>query len=208
MSKQKRPSSLKGIYQYRDLKTSKVVYIGKDSYINKNKRHKHHLQPSAYNKQPFNRVLQNNPTRYQYEIIYIGDFDDDLLNTLEINSIAEENPKFNFTKGGDGTTGYKHSDDAKRKISENNPCYWKSKTFPKKVKEKIREANLGEKNHNWKNYARIIKKGKKRQKKQQYAIQFNGKQIKQSVYLDKLKKWFNENYPNEELKIEGDIIAE
>ena len=36
---------------------------------------------------------------------------------------------------------------------------------------------------------------------------FNGKPIKYSIHPNKLKKWFNENYPNEELKIKSDINA-
>lgn len=49
----------KGIYKYTDLKTGDVVYIGKDSYIDKNMRHKRHLQPSNYDAQQINRILQN-----------------------------------------------------------------------------------------------------------------------------------------------------
>ena len=286
MTKQKRPPSLKGIYQYRDLKTGEIVYIGKDSNIENNIRCNAHKNPSKYNHQPFNRVLQNNPDRYQYEIIYIGDFDDNLLNTLEINSIAEENPKFNFTKGGDGISGYKHSDESKRKISEakkgkkhseetkrklseankgeknprygkyptletrkklseankgkNHPNYGKhlpketrckiseshkgkklsnetkrkiseannGKTIPEEQKHKISEAQKGEKSNHWKDYARIIKAGFTSYGKPNYTIRFNGKQLKYSIFPKKLKKWFNENYPNEELKIEGDLIVE
>ena len=276
---------MKGIYQYRDLKTDEIVYIGKDSHIENNVRHNAHKNPSKYNHQPFNKILQNNPTRYQYEIIYAGNFDDNLLNTLEINSIAEEKPKFNFTKGGDGITGYNHSNESKRKIGEaskgrkhseeskrklseankgeknpnygkqptletrkklskankgkNHPNYGKHlpketrhkiseshkgkklsdetkhkiseankcKTISEEQKRKISEAQKGEKSTHWKDYARIIKAGSTSYGKPNYTIRFNGKQIKYSISPEKLKKWFNENYPNEELKIEGDIIA-
>lgn len=58
---------MKGIYKYTDLKTDEVVYIGKDSHIDKKIRYYAHLTPSKYDDQPFNRVLQNNPERYEYK---------------------------------------------------------------------------------------------------------------------------------------------
>lgn len=285
-NKTKEDKTMKGIYQYRDLNTDEIVYIGKDSHIENNARDRAHKNPSKYTHQPFNSVLQNNPDRYQYEIIYAGVFDDDLLNTLEINSIAEENPKFNFTKGGDGISGYNHSEETKRKIGEaskgrkhseetkrklrevnkgeKNPNYGKHPTLetrkkiskansgknhpnygkhlPKETrskiseshkgmyhseeakrkvseankykivseetKRKISEAQKGEKSNHWKDYARIIHAGFTGYGKQNYAVRFQGKQIKYSIYPEKLKKWFNENYPDEKLIIEGDIIAE
>lgn len=56
----------KGIYCYEDLKNNnEIVYIGRDSYIHNNTRHKQHMESSRYNAQPFNRILQNNPQRYE-----------------------------------------------------------------------------------------------------------------------------------------------
>lgn len=116
---------MNGIYQYRDLKTDEIVYIGKDSHIHKNARHIAHHSPCKYNDQQINRVLQNNTDRYQYEIIYSGDYSEDVLNTLEINTIEEFKmfhgglrPKFNFTDGGDGSKGNKWSDERRIKFSE------------------------------------------------------------------------------------------
>ena len=63
---------MEGIYCYTDLKDNKVVYVGKDSNIHKNKRHQDHFQPNQYNKQPINRILQNNPNRYSYKILKQG----------------------------------------------------------------------------------------------------------------------------------------
>ena len=134
---------MNGIYQYRDLKTDEIVYIGKDSQIDKDKRHKEHLMPSKYNVQPFNRILQNNTDRYQYEIIYCGNYSKELLNTLEINSIAEINPKFNFTKGGEGLMGFKHSEESKLKMSKTRT----GKSLSKKHRKKISEANSGKNHH-------------------------------------------------------------
>ena len=105
----------KGIYGYYDSENNYIpVNIGKDSHIDKNQRHKQHLQPSQYDSQPFNRVLQNNPDRYEYRVICeYPDLTDDELNWLECMEIMKhkflygEIPRFNFTVGGDGTTGYR-----------------------------------------------------------------------------------------------------
>ena len=59
-------------------------------------------------------------------------------------------------------------------------------------------GKFGEKHHGWKNYARIVKKGKKKGK-QLYGIMFNGELVKCSLYTHKLEIWFNKYYPNEKL---------
>lgn len=91
-----------GIYCYRDIKTGKIVYVGKDSYIEKDRRHKDHMRPYNYDAQPINRVLQNNPDRYKYEVISKGEYSQKVLNNLEIVFINMYSPRFNFTTGGDG----------------------------------------------------------------------------------------------------------
>lgn len=254
---------MQGIYQYIDKKTNEIVYIGKDNHINEKRRYNAHLAPSHYNIQPFNRVLQNNPDRYQYEVVYAGDFDNNLLNALEINSIAEfklknngNKPKFNFTDGGEGICGFTHSEETKKKISEantgkNNPNYRNPNNYrhseetKKKIskalagrrfseehlrklseahtdekhylygkhrseetKKKLSKINSGENNPAWKDYARIIKIGKNNKNKQQYAIKYQGKRIKYSISIDKLKQWFSIEYPNEELIIPKVIFNE
>lgn len=136
---------ISGIYCYIDKNINKIVYVGKDSHIDENRRHKAHLSSSHYNNQPFNRVLQNNPQRYQYKILKQGNFSDALLNALEIIYIKRygtyDNRKgygksygFNFTIGGDGSTGYRHTketlqrmkDNAYDRRGENNPMYGKT----------------------------------------------------------------------------------
>lgn len=109
---------MNGIYCYTDSEDNSVVYVGKDSYIHKNKRHNEHLAKSRRDEQTFNRVLQNNPDRYKYNVLIKGIFNDYELNNIEISLINAFRPKFNFTKGGDGSTGYKHTEEAKKKISE------------------------------------------------------------------------------------------
>lgn len=41
----------KGIYCYIDKENDKIVYVGKDSYINIKSRHYDHIAPSNYDKQ-------------------------------------------------------------------------------------------------------------------------------------------------------------
>ena len=115
----------KGIYAYIDKKNNQIVYVGKDSSIHEDKRHKQHFYPSRYDAQQINRVLQNNPDRYTYQRLWeVEDCTDNHLNQIEIYFTDKYNPKFSYTKGGDGTSGYKWSDEQKKKISgKNNPMY-------------------------------------------------------------------------------------
>lgn len=139
-----------GIYCYIDKNINQVIYVGKDSYINKNERHKQHLKLSNKNNQPINRILQNNPQRYEYKILKKGNFSKSLLNALEIIYIKRygtyDNRKghgksygFNFTIGGDGSIGYKHSIKTLQKMrKENHPFYGKNR--PNKTKERISKS--------------------------------------------------------------------
>ena len=109
--------SLQGIYCYTDTKTNEIVYIGKDSMISKKNRHYAHISKKAKSQQ-IDKVIQNNPNRYRYDVLCEGRCDNDLLNTLEMGYIAKYTPKFNYTKGGEGNFGFKHSEKTKQKISE------------------------------------------------------------------------------------------
>ena len=64
---------MKGIYYYFDNKKSEIIYIGKDSNIDKNRRHKQHFQSSKYDNQHVNKILQNNPQRYDYNVFLFPD---------------------------------------------------------------------------------------------------------------------------------------
>ena len=120
---------MKGIYCYIDNKTDEIVYVGKDSKINKhNNRHYQHTRKCNYNHQIINKIIQNNPSRYSYEVLFIGKgkyIDDNLLNNLEIGYIGTYNPKFNFTKGGDGRSGVIPWNKGMEFPKENHPLYGK-----------------------------------------------------------------------------------
>lgn len=109
---------MKGIYCYIDKKDDKIVYIGKDSNINVNARHRQHNKPSEYSRQQINKVIQNHPNRYKYLILKQGDFKEPLLNALEILYIRRYTPLFNFTVGGEGSTGRTLSKESREKLSK------------------------------------------------------------------------------------------
>lgn len=135
---------LRGIYGYFDTDRNEIVYIGKDSNITKKERHISHFKPSQYNVQHINKVLQNNPNRYIYKEIYICPpyLTDDDFNGLERWYIQSINPLFNFTEGGDGISGYRHTIETKKRLSEIN----KGKKHSKESIEKMRKSKKG-KNH-------------------------------------------------------------
>ena len=202
---------MNGIYCFIDLKDDSIVYIGKDSYIDKNKRFNDHYANWAYNHQKINKVLQSNLKRYKYKVLKQGNFKDNLLNALEILYIRRYRPKFNFTIGGEGIRGHTLSEETCRKISEakrgvkysietrqklselrkgpNNPFY--GKTHTPEVRKKISKAHTLD-------YPRIVKHGFNGGK-QSYCIKRNGAMLKESVYIERLVEWFEENFPNEKL---------
>lgn len=67
-----------GIYMFTDKQTGNVVYIGMDSHIDVHERINAHYRPSTYDSQQFNRVLQNNPDRYEPMVYCRVDSIDDL----------------------------------------------------------------------------------------------------------------------------------
>lgn len=155
-----------GIYCYIDKKYNKIVYIGKDSYIHQNKRHKEHHHLSRYKEQVINTVLQNNPNRYTYQVLAFDVKDQETLNNLETMHIGHLKPRFNFTDGGEGTIGFKHTEAHNRKVSE-------ART---------------------KKNARVIKGSKG--KKQQYTLRYQKRNQTCSIdkkKLEKLAKQINKN---------------
>lgn len=113
--------------------------MGKDSNIDKSKRDKAHRFPSNYYVQQINRVLQDYPNRYIYQVLVWNIECEDRMNALEVQYIRQLKPKFNFTNGGDGVNGLVHSEKTRQKISEGN----KGKTLSSETKNKIGKANKG-----------------------------------------------------------------
>ena len=132
-----------GIYSYIDKQTNEIVYVGKDSHLNKQIRHKAHHHQSNKDMQTINKVLQSNPNRYTYQVLNWNVTDQDTLNALEVQHIRQLNPKFNFTDGGDGALGYKHTKEAKEKLRK---LHTGLKASPE-TRKKLSEIHSGENHH-------------------------------------------------------------
>lgn len=146
-----------GIYGYWDNIKDDIVYVGQAFDIKI--RHYEHLSPARYNAQTINRVLQNNKDRYTLIVLKECSIDD--LNYWERTLIALFNPKFNYTDGGEGSRGFKHSEETKQKLSRmlggvNATNY--GKKFSEKHKRKIGEANKGNKKFLGKNIPKKLNK--------------------------------------------------
>lgn len=148
---------MKGIYAYYDLENKYYAYVGKDNNITYNHRHKCHKSQAYYNDQPFNKVLQNNPERYEYQrLIELPDnITDNFLNNLEehyikiLKTFTYDNRNkhvFNFTKGGDGSAGYKHKPEIIEEMKRNQ-CFKKGQTAWNKGKKLTDEQNAHNRNY-------------------------------------------------------------
>ena len=137
-----------GIYAYWDNVNGYYAYVGKDSNIDRNIRHKQHLQLCRYDVQPFNKVIQNNPDRYEYRVIMEGGYNDWQLNQMEklciksFKTFKYDYPArsvFNFTKGGEGSSGIVLSDKTIKKKSESQT----GRKHTKESKQKMSESHTG-----------------------------------------------------------------
>jgi group I intron endonuclease len=206
---------MNGIYCYTDNQTNEIVYIGKDSHIDIHRRHKDHTGKWAYNVQHINKVIQNNPNRYTYNVMLEGELSDKLLNAFEMAFIKKHDPLFNFTDGGEGVSGFKHNPKSREKMSKSHigQVAWnKGKKIPElsgenhpmygKHHKKSTKDIISKKNRN--KFAAIHKNGfDKKLQKQVYTIYMNQKIIKRSFHPIKLMEWFKSNYPNKLLIIGG-----
>ncbi|WP_405323587.1 NUMOD3 domain-containing DNA-binding protein [Methanobrevibacter sp.] len=131
-----------GIYGYWDNLKDELVYVGQAFDIKL--RHNEHLSPARYGAQTINRILQNNKERY--DLIVLKKCGIDELNYWERTLIALFNPKFNYTDGGEGSRGFKHSEETKRKLSEmlsGENSYNFGRKFSEEHRRKISESNKG-----------------------------------------------------------------
>ena len=131
-----------GIYGYWDNLKDEIVYVGQA--INIKIRHNEHYSPVRYNAQTINRVLQNNKARYDLIVLKECSIDD--LDFWEITLIGLFKPKFNYTDGGEGSRGFKHSEETKQKLSEmlsGENSYNYGRKFTEEHRRKISESNKG-----------------------------------------------------------------
>jgi len=197
-----------GIYAYLDNENNYYAYIGKDSNLDKKKRYYAHKTPCLYDDQQINKVIQNNIDRYEYRVLMEGDYSDKQLNKMEkflikhLKTFKPDYPDrtvFNFTKGGDGTTGRYHSEETKKKISEGNRGKLHSNETKLKISESLKGKPLSDEtkkkmseSQNTTGYYRVTKK-KGKQYKQGFTWQYqyyeDGKRKSIiSVDIEKLKQ--------------------
>lgn len=165
--------------------------------------------PNDHLKNSFNKYGKEN---FEFKIIKVcKEKYLDRLEKLYIRVNDTQNREKGYNKESGGNLNKHHSEETKQKMRENYNGY---KTQIKKgqhlsieteFKKGNKPWNTGkkrpelskEKHPNWKNYARIVKKGFNSSGKQVYAIAYNGnKRMKTSVDKESLIKWFKENYPN------------
>lgn len=74
-----------GIYAYVNNRTQEVIYIGKDSNIDKNRRHLDHIAPVNREVQAINRYLQTDHVNedIDYCVLALAN-DEDTMNNMEI----------------------------------------------------------------------------------------------------------------------------
>ena len=132
------------IYMYKS--PSGKRYIGKTTQ--KDIRHRNHGY--AYGSTYFHNAIRKHKwENFSYEIL--EEFDDDVTDEfmsdrethwIEVYDSTNREFGYNLTKGGEGITGYKHTDATKAKMSEAS----KGHIVSAETRTKISEANKG-KNH-------------------------------------------------------------
>ena len=126
---------MKGIYRILNIVTNKS-YVGQSKDIQKRiKRHKNLLRSKKHE----NKHLQSswelyNEEDFIFEVLEICD-DEDLFEReiYFISNLSSFESGFNKTSGGDGIQKYKHTEEAKRKISEQSKKFKMSQEHKEKL---------------------------------------------------------------------------
>lgn len=101
-----------------------MLYISVKLVIQNIEKKQHTWQSSD---KKIDKVLRNNPDRYDYFVLAEGEFTDTELDNMEIQAISifktnkykyPDKSVFNFTDGGGGMRGYKFSQETKTKMSK------------------------------------------------------------------------------------------
>lgn len=152
---------ISGIYKFTN-KLKNKVYIGQTN--NLKKRISEHLKDYIKGDSYFYRSIKHHGIEnFEVEILIQGKFSKTELNQMEISFIRlfkSNNPTYgyNMTIGGDGISGFKHTEESKEKIKKTSLGRKQSSESIKKTvesrkwykhsnetKEKIRNKHLGKK---------------------------------------------------------------
>jgi len=158
---------MKSIYKSTNLVNGKC-YVGQTMRIFK-KRQYDHIYRSDNNLDNVyfhNAIKEYGPANFKWEILYECD-DALVLGVMETMKIIVNHSHwteggYNLTWGGGGSNGYKHSKEAKEKISKIHKDIPLSESHKNKIgkgnkgkiisfetREKMRNAQKGDKNHNY-----------------------------------------------------------
>ena len=210
-----------GIYLITN-KINNHMYVG--GSIDIERRFREHKRGADVDNQAIDRaILKYGKENFTYQIITELPPDWKIISKHEkywvkFYNTFKNKHHYNLKDGGDsGYEGNTHSEETRNKMSKSHI----GNTHSEETKKKMSEAHKGKNHWNYgnitpdktkikiseklrKDYPRIIKKGFTHNR-QQYAIIFNGEIIRRSTNIGLLKKWFNDNYPDEELVIDESI---
>ena len=138
-----------GLYYYTDSeRDDEIVYIGRTKFMKNKIRDKQH-RTRKNSSIPFDRILQNNPNRFKYNVLCYCETEEDSIELEEIwvNDIYK--PRFNFQNGGNGNREYKQRDEFTiRKDGKNGWCIYNYYKVIKSSKDKSKLIKLCEKLNN------------------------------------------------------------
>ena len=157
------------IYKAMNIVNGKI-YIGQTIQF-LDKRTRDHIKNALNNKDNshfHNAIRKYGKENFVWEtIVECNSLEE--LNKVEIEMIkkydALENG-YNLTEGGEGTIGFRHTEETKKKMSkshmgEKNPMYGKHRHFSKKTREMMSKTRMGSVNAHAKKYVVITLEGKK-----------------------------------------------
>jgi group I intron endonuclease len=137
------------IYQITNTINGKI-YIGKTIKTPEERFQGHiydanRLTPNRLTRTYLHRAIR----KYGKEAFTVSELEsgfdsEDALNEAEIRYISELNPQYNMTAGGEGISGYEHSEETKKKIGESNKGRHRA-PMSEESKKKLSEAHKGKK---------------------------------------------------------------
>lgn len=195
-----------GIYEIFCMENEKT-YIGRS--VNLKIRAQRHFNSLRINKH-INKHLQNSFNKYGessfiFSIIEYLPRNNRVLNNREkywIIQFDSKNQGFNYTKGGDGILGFKHTEETRKKISKNSTKHNKGKIFSKEIRKKMSRSHKGKIPYN---------KGISMKESQKVKISNTKKGIPVHTEEEKnirSKHWMGNKNPNYREDINDSIIIE
>ena len=130
-------------YLYKDPKSGVYRYVGqgKDDRAFVHKSNRRNSQISSLLKK---RIMEGYDVQ-PFLIQATSEQDAKEMECLLIEMIGREDlglgPLFNHTNGGDGTSGYKHTDNSKSIISSASKSNWQDGSYRKKVSDGVKKTN-------------------------------------------------------------------